>query len=59
MREFYQADIDIIGDEKLNIVNDAEIPSIIYTIFTGLGIEDFVIRINNRKVEWFICNSGS
>ena len=49
-REFYQADIDIIGDEKLNIVNDAEIPSIIYTIFTGLGIEDFVIRINNRKV---------
>ncbi|MCF0228995.1 MAG: histidine--tRNA ligase, partial [Parasporobacterium sp.] len=49
-REFYQADIDIIGDEKLNIINDAEIPSIIYSLFTGLGIDDFEIRINNRKV---------
>lgn len=49
-REFYQADIDIIGDGKLNIVNDAEIPSIIYSLFKGLGIDDFVIRINNRKV---------
>ena len=49
-REFYQADIDIIGDGKLNIVNDAEIPSIIYSLFKGLGIEDFVIRINNRKI---------
>lgn len=49
-REFYQADIDIIGDGSLNIINDAEVPSIIYTIFTGLGIDRFVIRINNRKV---------
>lgn len=49
-REFYQADIDIIGDGKLNIINDAEIPSIIYTIFKSLGIDNFVIRINNRKV---------
>lgn len=49
-REFYQADIDIVGDESLSIVNDAEIPSIIYNLFKNLGIEDFVIRINNRKV---------
>lgn len=49
-REFYQADIDIIGDGKLNIINDAEIPSIIYSLFYSLGIDDFVIRINNRKV---------
>ncbi len=49
-REFYQADIDIIGDGSLSIVNDAEIPSIIYNVFTGLGIDDFKIRINNRKV---------
>ena len=49
-REFYQADIDIIGDEKLNIINDAEIPSIIYDLFMALGIDGFVIRINNRKV---------
>ncbi|MBE7021147.1 MAG: histidine--tRNA ligase [Ruminococcaceae bacterium] len=49
-REFYQADIDIIGDGTLSIANDAEIPSIIYSLFLGLGIDDFVIRINNRKV---------
>ncbi len=49
-REFYQADIDIIGDTKLDIINDAELPSIIYNIFTSLGLDDFTIRINNRKV---------
>ena len=49
-REIYQADIDIVGDGSLSIVNDAEIPSIIYNLFKNLGIEDFVIRINNRKV---------
>ena len=49
-REFYQADIDIVGDGELNIVNDAEIPSIIYSLFRGLGIEDFEIHINNRKL---------
>ncbi|MCQ2492273.1 MAG: histidine--tRNA ligase [Lachnospiraceae bacterium] len=49
-REFYQADIDIIGDGSLSIVNDAEIPSIIYSIFTDLGLSNFTIRINNRKV---------
>jgi len=49
-REFYQADIDIIGDGSLSIVNDAEIPSIIYTIFKDLGLSDFTIRLNNRKV---------
>ncbi len=49
-REFYQADIDIIGDGSLNIVNDAEIPSIIVDVMQSLGIEDFTIRINNRKV---------
>lgn len=49
-REFYQCDIDIIGDETLDIVYDAELPSIIYTTFTKLGFEDFTIRINNRKI---------
>ena len=33
-REFYQCDIDIIGDGELGIMNDAEIPSIIYNIFS-------------------------
>ena len=49
-REFYQCDIDIIGDEELSILNDAEIPSIIYTTFKDLGFERFVIRINNRRL---------
>lgn len=49
-REFYQCDIDIIGNGKLNIINDAEIPSIIYSTFKDLGFEDFTIRINNRKI---------
>jgi histidyl-tRNA synthetase len=49
-REFYQCDIDIIGSGKLNIINDAEIPSIIYSTFTDLGFDSFTIHINNRKV---------
>ncbi len=49
-REFYQADIDIIGDEKLDIMNEAEIPAIIYRTFTSLGLSRFKIRVNNRKV---------
>ncbi len=49
-REFYQADIDIIGDGKLDIVNEAEIPAIIYQTFTSLGLRRFQIRVNNRKI---------
>ncbi len=49
-REFYQCDIDIIGDDNLDILHDAELPSIIYTTFTKLGFQDFTIRINNRKI---------
>ena len=49
-REFYQCDIDIIGDGELGIVNDAEIPSVIYNLISSLGFNDFTICINNRKV---------
>ena len=49
-REFYQCDIDIIGDGELSIINDAEIPSIIYTTIRELGFKDFTICINNRKI---------
>ena len=49
-REFYQCDIDIIGDNELNIIHDAEIPSIIYDTFKELGFEKFTIHINNRKI---------
>ena len=49
-REFYQADIDVIGDGKLDITNEAEIPAIIYDTFTRLGVRRFQIRVNNRKL---------
>ena len=49
-REFYQADIDIIGDGKLDITNEAEIPAIIYRVFRGFGLTRFQIRVNNRKI---------
>lgn len=49
-REFYQADIDVVGDGKLDIVNEAEIPAIIYHTFSRLGLERFSIRVNNRKL---------
>ena len=49
-REFYQADIDVIGDGQLDIVNEAEIPAIIYRTFTALGLQRFQIRVNNRKI---------
>ena len=49
-REFYQCDVDIIGDGKLSILNDAEIPSIIYNTFKNLGFDDFTVCINNRKI---------
>ena len=49
-REFYQADIDIIGDGKLDVTNEAEIPAIIYQTFTSLGLSRFKIRVNNRKI---------
>jgi len=49
-REFYQCDIDIIGDGELSIVNDAELPSVIYNVFKELGFDNFTIKINNRKL---------
>ena len=49
-REFYQADIDVIGNGALDITNDAEIPAVIYTVFSRLGLKRFQIRINNRKI---------
>ena len=49
-REFYQCDIDIVGNETLGIINDAEIPSVIYSTFKDLGFDSFTIKINNRKV---------
>ncbi|MDO5561588.1 MAG: histidine--tRNA ligase [bacterium] len=49
-REFYQCDIDVIGKDELSIAYDAEIPSVIYNIFTKLNFGKFTIRVNNRKI---------
>ena len=49
-REFYQCDIDIIGDENLSIINEAEMPAVIYTTFKNLGFDNFTICMNNRKI---------
>ena len=49
-REFYQCDIDIIGDETLDIIYDAELPAVIATTFRRLGFDEFTIKINNRKI---------
>lgn len=49
-REFYQCDIDIIGNDSLSVINDAEILSVIYSTFKALGFNEFTIRINNRKI---------
>ena len=49
-RELYQCDIDIIGDGELSIINDAELPNVIYNTFKELGFGDFTICINNRKI---------
>ncbi len=49
-REFYQCDIDIIGNDNLDLIYDAEIPSVIYYVFQKLNLGKFTIRINNRKI---------
>lgn len=49
-REFYQCDIDVIGDGELSLLNDAEIPAVIYTVFKNLNLGEFIIKINNRKI---------
>jgi len=49
-REFYQADIDIIGDGELNILCDAEIVATIASVFKNLGFKEFKIQISNRRI---------
>lgn len=49
-REFYQADVDIVGSEKLSVLYDAEVPAVMYQVFKKLGLTKFCIKINNRKL---------
>jgi len=58
-REFYQADIDIIGDGSLNILCDSEIVATITTVFQSLGFCDFKIQISNRRIlSGFLSDLG-
>jgi len=49
-REFYQCDIDVIGNDQLSIRYDAELPAVIYSVFRDLKIGPFTIQLNNRKI---------
>jgi len=49
-REFYQADIDIIGNGSLAIINDAEMPAVINRVFEKLQLGEFLIRVSNRRI---------
>ena len=49
-REFTQCDIDIVGDGRLSLMADAEIPAVISTVFNSLDIGEFTIRVSNRKI---------
>ena len=49
-REFYQCDIDIVGKDSLPVRFDAELPAVIYSLFSELGLGAFQIQINNRKL---------
>ncbi len=49
-REFYQADIDIVAENELPLINDAEIVKVIYEVFTKLALGKFTVRLNNRKL---------
>ncbi len=50
-RQFYQCDIDIIGDGELSLIYDAELLVIICDIFHAIGLMDkFTVKINNRKL---------
>lgn len=58
-REFYQCDIDIVGSESLYIVNDAQLPAVIFNIFKELNISGILFRISNRKLlEGYLQHIG-
>jgi histidyl-tRNA synthetase len=49
-REFYQCDIDVVGQDKLPIAYDAELPAVVFGIFKEINIGKFTIHINNRRL---------
>lgn len=49
-REFYQCDVDVVGNEKLDIIYDAEVAAVVLAVFNNLGLENAVLNISNRKL---------
>jgi len=49
-REFYQCDVDIIGNNKLSINNDALVISMVSKGFKTIGLKDYKFQISNRKI---------
>lgn len=49
-KEFYQCDIDIIGNEKLSLYNDAEIVKCMYEALKSIDVPEFEFQFNNRKI---------
>ena len=49
-KEFYQADIDIIGNNSLSIYNDALLARVIFEVFTRINFPNITFHINNRKL---------
>jgi histidyl-tRNA synthetase len=49
-REFYQCDIDIIGNNKLSITNDALVISLASKAFKAIGLRDYKFQVSNRKI---------
>lgn len=47
-REFYQCDADVVGTNSL--ICEAEIVMMINEVLNSLGIENFAVKINNRKI---------
>lgn len=58
-KEFYQCDIDIIGNEKLSLYNDAEIVKCMYEALKSIDVPDFEFQFNNRKIlNGYFSNLG-
>lgn len=56
-KQFYQCDIDIVGDTTLDTAYDAEVVCVIYDIFKAIGLKNFTIKINNRNILFGLIES--
>ena len=54
-REFYQCDADIVGSKSL--LNEIEFIHIYHDVFTLLGIKDYELRINSRKILYALAET--